>query len=57
MFFCRDNRYALDSIILLKDRKFIIDQAFLTASLRVYLYIAKTDNKYEEYLTGVMRSR
>ena len=54
MFFCRNNKYMLDSAILLRDRKSIIDRAFLTASLRVYLYIIKIDNKYEKCLTGII---
>ena len=57
MFFCRDNRYALDSIILFRDCKSIIDRAFLTAPLRVYLYIMKIDNKYGKYLIDIMRLR
>ncbi len=55
MFFCRDNKYALNSVILLRDCKSIIDQAFLTMSSRVYLYITKIDNKYKEYLINIMR--
>ena len=57
MFFYRDSEYVLDSIILLRDRKFIIDRVFLTASLKVYLYITKIDNEYGKCLTGVIYLR
>ena len=57
MSFCRDSEYVLDSVILLKDRKFIIDRAFLTASLRVYLYIIKIDNKYKKCLVDIIYLR
>ncbi len=57
IFFCRDSEYALDSAILLRDRKSIIDRAFLTASSGVYLYITKTDNKYGECLIDIMHLR
>ncbi len=54
MFFCRNSKYALNSIILLKDYKFTIDWAFLTVSSGVYLYIIKIDNKYGKCLTNIM---
>ncbi len=54
MFSYKDSEYTLDSAILLRDRKFIIDRAFLITSLRVYLYIIKIDNKYEKCLTGII---
>ncbi len=57
IFFYKSSKYVLNSIILLRDRKFIIDQAFLTAPLKVYLYITKIDNKYEECLIGVIHLR
>ncbi len=57
MSFYKDSKYALDSIILLRDYKFIINQAFLTASLKVYLYIIKIDNKYKKCLINIMRLR
>ncbi len=54
IFFYRSSEYALDSAILLRDCKFIIDRAFLITSLRVYLYITKIDNKYEKCLIDII---
>ncbi len=56
MFSYKDNRYVLDSIILLRDYKSIIDWTFLTASLKVYLYITKINNKYGKCLIDIIYS-
>ncbi len=56
MFFYKDSEYILDSIMLLRDRKSIINRAFLIASSGVYLYITKIDNKYEKCLISAIYS-
>ncbi len=54
MFFYRDSKYVLDSAILLRDCKSIIDRAFLIIFLRVYLYIIKIDNEYGKCLINII---